>query len=235
MTLQGKVGLFASVGILLVVAWLWRRPTTPGARGRASAEDEAPSGPLEPEAVHARAEVSSDPSEKASGARPSAPVLDRAKRDEVRRLIWSALGQPAPDASAPVKGTTYVFPERPPWNLPQEDASPRAGATPGIEPKYIQERVRDDFFPLAKKCYEDGLTVNPRLEGRVVFAFNIVGDAKIGGIVEAVDVLNESTLRDPEVIDCMRQSFLSVTFPPPPAGGTVTVVYPIVFSSGDGG
>jgi hypothetical protein len=69
----------------------------------------------------------------------------------------------------------------------------------------------------------------------VQFAFNIVGDAKIGGIVEAVDVLDTSTLRDPDTIDCMRQSFLSVTFPPPPDGGTVTVVYPIEFTSDDGG
>ena len=48
-----------------------------------------------------------------------------------------------------------------------------------------------------------------------------------------MDVLDKSTLRDPEFIDCMRQSFLSVTFPPPEGGGMVTVEYPIVFSPGD--
>ena len=66
-----------------------------------------------------------------------------------------------------------------------------------------------------------------------VLAFDIVGNQNIGGIVEQVDVLDKSTLRDPEFIDCMRQSFLSVTFPPPEGGGMVTVEYPIVFSPGD--
>jgi hypothetical protein len=32
------------------------------------------------------------------------------------------------------------------------------------------------------------------------------------------------------MIECMRQSFLSVTFPPPQGGGFVTVKYPFTFS-----
>jgi len=46
-------------------------------------------------------------------------------------------------------------------------------------------------------------------------------------------VLNKSTLRDPDVIECLRESFLGVTFPPPKGGGAVTVEYPIVFSNSD--
>jgi hypothetical protein len=166
---------------------------------------------------------------------PRVPVLDRPKRDELRTLIWQAIGHPPPDPGAPTRAAAYVFPERPPWGEIRWDAAPGGRGSPGIDPKYIQQRVREDFFPLARKCYEDALEHEPNLGGRVEFAFNIVGDAKIGGIVESVDVLNAGTLRDPEVIDCMRQSFLSVTFPPPPEGGTVTVVYPIAFSNDDGG
>jgi hypothetical protein len=168
-------------------------------------------------------------------------VLDRANRDELRALIWHSFGQPSPpEAAAPSKGAAYVLPEKPPWEtsrLPPLDGDPAPPGEPmgHIEPKYIQERVRNEFFPLAKKCYGDGLEQQPDLGGRVVFAFNIVGDPKTGGIVEAVDVLNESTLRDPDVIECMRQSFLSVTFPPPENGGEVTVVYPVEFSNDDGG
>jgi hypothetical protein len=171
-----------------------------------------------------------NPSPKAASS--GAPVLDRAKRDQLRTLIWHAFGQPSPpEAPAPPRGTPYVMPEKPPW----ETAPPKDGPPGHIEAQYIQERVRSDFFPLAKKCYGDALEQQPALGGSIVFAFNIVGDPKTGGIVEAVDVLDKSTLRDPDVIDCMRQSFLSVTFPPPENGGEVTVVYPIEFSNDDGG
>jgi hypothetical protein len=73
----------------------------------------------------------------------------------------------------------------------------------------------------------------PDPRGQIVFWFAIVGDEKVGGIVESVDVLDESTLRDPEMIECMRESFLSVTFPPPKGGGFVTVKYPMMFAPDD--
>ena len=120
-----------------------------------------------------------------------------------------------------------MLPEAPPW---PDDPSDHDGA-PGIDPQYIQDRVRNEFFPLAQKCYADMSARVPDAGGSVVLAFDIVGNKNIGGIVEQVDVLNKSTLRDPEFIDCMRQSFLSVRFPPPEGGGMVTVEYPIEFSA----
>ena len=75
----------------------------------------------------------------------------------------------------------------------------------------------------------------PRREGRGRPPVAIVGDAKIGGVVESADVLDRSTLRDAEMIKCMRESMLTMTFPPPKQGGFVTVEYPLVFSNDDGG
>jgi hypothetical protein len=153
-------------------------------------------------------------------------VLDRAKRDQLREAIWRSLGEEAPDAAPPAK-PAYVLPELPPWPEGPSDSGP------GIEPKYIQERVRKEFFPVALKCYTDMTDRIPDAGGSVVLAFDIVGNQNIGGIVEQVDVLNKSTLRDPQFVECMRQSFLSVTFPPPKGGGWVTVGYPIEFSPGE--
>ena len=42
-----------------------------------------------------------------------------------------------------------------------------------------------------------------------------------------------STLDDPEVLTCLRESMMSVTFDAPPEGGEVTVKYPIEFSPED--
>jgi hypothetical protein len=152
-------------------------------------------------------------------------IKDRAKREAMRELLWRAFGRSPPPATQAQPDTAYVLPKEPP--------PPPEGDGGTIEPKYIQEHVRNEFFDLAKGCYADAIPklANPR--GKVVFWFTIVGDEKIGGIVESVDVLDESTLRDPEMIECMRQSFLSVTFPPPKGGGWVTVGYPIEFSPGE--
>jgi len=83
---------------------------------------------------------------------------------------------------------------------------------------------------MALGCYEDAEKRTPGLRGRIVLHFAVVGDSKIGGIVESADVLDASTIRDPMMIDCMRESMLSMTFPPPKQGGFVTVEYPIEFS-----
>ncbi len=227
----GKTTVVVAVGLVLAIAWFLRGLKTPEAPVRAAGASEASVGSRTAETSPAAPRLSRAPSDKAPEPEPAVPVLDRAKRDQLRNLIWHAIGQPPPDAGAPVRGAAYVFPERPPWRDSPQDG----GGSPRIDPKYIRERIHEDFIPLAKKCYEDALERDPKLGGRVLLAFNIVGDAKIGGIVEAADVLNDSTLRDPDVIDCIRQSFLSVTFPPPPDGGTVTVVYPLTFSNDDGG
>jgi hypothetical protein len=164
-------------------------------------------------------------------------MLDHARREQLRAVIWQAIGHPAPaEEPPPTRGAPYTLPDTPEWERRPPPPAQDPPAPPGkIDPSYIQDRVRNDFFPLARQCYSDGLVKNPALAGEVRFAFNIVGDEKTSGIVESVDVLNASTLRDPDVIECMRQSFLSVTFPPPEGGGEVTVIYPIIFSNDDGG
>jgi hypothetical protein len=225
------LGLAALGAVVALIAWLTlrSRPSTTAAN-----TESEPAGKRTVESVPVADTPSPETTPTAKQAASTGPALDRAKRDQLRTLIWKAIGQPSPPERAPTKkGVAYVLPERPPWSTPPPGGG--GDAAPGIEPKYIRERVRNDFFPLARKCYGDALETNPSLGGKVVLAFNIVGDAKTGGIVEAVDVLNESTLRDPDVIDCMRQSFLSVTFPPPANGGEVTVTYPIIFSNDDGG
>jgi hypothetical protein len=102
-----------------------------------------------------------------------------------------------------------------------------------MEPGYIRERVRNDFFPFAKDCYAEAVKAQGDLAGELVLRFIIVGDSKIGGIVESVDVLDKSTLRDHAMIECIRESFLGTKFPASEHGGWVSVEYPISFSPDD--
>jgi len=234
--MKGRLG---AVGLVLagaLVGWIIFRSARQRTTGSARASEQGDQPEGEGRALDAKRGGAHDPSSAranegdgaASTAEAALPVLDRTKRDAIRALIWESFGQAAPDAAPPPK-PAYVLPDIPPW-----PDSPFDGG-PGIEPKYIQEAVRNDFFPLARKCYADMGARTPDGGGSVVLAFDIVGNANIGGIVEQVDVLGKSTLRDPEFVDCMRQSFLSVTFPPPAGGGMVEVEYPIIFSAGDEG
>jgi hypothetical protein len=119
-----------------------------------------------------------------------------ADRERIRNLIWQALNTPAP-AQQPTPSpaaTGYVLPTTVPD--PPGDAG-------HMEPEYIAERLNADLLPLAKSCYSDAAKRDPQLSGKIILHFVIVGDAHIGGVVESADVLDESSIRDPEFVDSL--------------------------------
>lgn len=92
---------------------------------------------------------------------------------------------------------------------------------------FIRQAVREQYFPIARSCYQELLDREPRAGGKVVMSFAIagVGDA---GVVDRVELLDDSTLDDPEFTQCMRESMYSTVFEPPPRGSAeTTVVYPV--------
>ena len=75
-----------------------------------------------------------------------------------------------------------------------------------------------------RACYESGLRTDPGLQGRVAVKFVI---DRTGAVAVAAD--GGSDIPDEGVRRCVVSSFLSLSFPAPESG-SVTVVYPIVFS-----
>jgi hypothetical protein len=104
---------------------------------------------------------------------------------------------------------------------------------PKVDPKYIQARVREDLFPLALDCYNAALKRNPQLAGKLNVYFRVIGDHKVGGVVDEAKLLDGTTIADPEMQTCVRESMMSVSFDAPPQDGELTVVYPIEFSPDD--
>jgi hypothetical protein len=175
-----------------------------------------------PGAVPARVEVAgtasavAQPAPSAVASAAHARRRDRAERDQIRERIYRSLGRTPPSAAQALK-------------------SARAGAPPvadagKLDAAYIRNRIRQDFMPLAKECYEAALERSPDLRGKLVFSFVIVGDDTVGGIVESAEVDPSSTLTEAELVYCLRESLLSVSFEPPPESGVVTVTYPFIFS-----
>lgn len=64
---------------------------------------------------------------------------------------------------------------------------------------------------------------------RVEFA--ITADLSVGGIVEEVIAIEAPGLTSPALIECVRETMYTMSFPPPEGGGTVKVSYPFVFSN----
>ena len=94
-----------------------------------------------------------------------------------------------------------------------------------LPPEVIQRIVRQNFSRF-KACYQDGLRTNPSLQGRVAVKFVISRDGSVGSPQDG-----GSDLPDPTVVQCVVRGFGSLVFPQP-EGGTVSVVYPLIFGTG---
>ncbi|HEY1954425.1 MAG TPA: AgmX/PglI C-terminal domain-containing protein [Polyangiaceae bacterium] len=117
------------------------------------------------------------------------------------------------------------------------NASPKVAAVTHSEPRpvngrlapsVIQHVVRSHFGEM-KSCYEAGLAKDPSVGGRTRTRFVI---DRTGHVSSAEDVESDSTLPS-EVRECVTKQFSALEFPPP-VGGIVTVVYPLIFTPGSG-
>jgi len=96
----------------------------------------------------------------------------------------------------------------------------------GRLPREVVQRIVRQNFGRFRFCYEQGLTRNPSLEGRVAVRFVI---DRTGAVSTAT--AEPGGLSDQAVSRCVAQGFLGLSFPPPD-GGIVTVSYPIMLSPG---
>jgi hypothetical protein len=98
--------------------------------------------------------------------------------------------------------------------------------------EYLRRRVREDLIPLAQECYDSELEDDEALAGKLVFQFRIVGEPDVGGIVEDAQLAPESDIQHAELVECMSESLMSMSFDPPENGGVMEVTYPFEFSPG---
>lgn len=154
------------------------------------------------------------------GFRPlTSTVRDRAVRDDLRRRILAAWLESLPLADASVDAAAALFAPMPTLD----------GGT--VDPAYLRERIREDFVPMARGCYEQLLARQPGAEGRAVTEFVIVGDERVGGVVDEVTVEpGDGGLSDEGFSTCLSGSMSAMAFRPPPGRGSLRVRYPFVFT-----
>jgi hypothetical protein len=223
------VGMVVATALLF---WRWWQ----SASSRAEPRPQSTRDPGETERLAARAARppgagAGDPGGGNGNDEPG-PKLDRAKADRMREEIRALLAEAGPlgllggSSAEPIVPREAGFPTMP--TLASGD-----GGDPKVDPKYIQQRVREDLFPIARKCYGEALKRDPKAAGKVVVSFTILGDHKVGGVVDDAKLTDETTLADPELQTCVRESMMAVSFDAPPNDGEITVVYPILFSPED--
>lgn len=184
------------------------RPTPDRRGGSPSADDRA--APSASEAARP-GEPESSRSRRPTAAQREHHALMRARIERALRLREEAKAEPPPEAPAAPATATSPLP---------------AGALPK---EYIRQAVRDDLVPLARECYGNMLELDPKYSGRMVIEFDIMGDEDVGGIVDAVAMAPDNELTDPQFVECMSESLMTVEFEPPTAGGVVHVTYPMIF------
>jgi len=94
-----------------------------------------------------------------------------------------------------------------------------------LPPEVIQRIVRQNFGRF-RMCYEQGLTRNPNLQGRVVARFVIGRDGAVSNVSNG-----GSDMPDSGVVSCVVSAYYGLSFPTP-EDGIVTVSYPIMFTPG---
>jgi hypothetical protein len=141
---------------------------------------------------------------RAHTALPAEVISPPSPQDVGERPVVCHRDHRAPPAPAPRKSNT---------------TSPVEGH---LDPTIVQRPIRQRF-PCFRRCYEEGLTRNPALAGKVVVRF-IIEDGT-GAVRSAADAGSE--LKDDQVIACIVDEVLDLRFPAP--NGAVTVTYPINF------
>lgn len=98
----------------------------------------------------------------------------------------------------------------------------------GRLPTEVIQRIVRQNFGRFRLCYEEGLSRNPNLAGKVGVRFVVGRDGNVSNVSNG-----GSDLPDAAVTACVLSAFYGLTFPQP-EGGIVTVVYPILLDPTDG-
>jgi hypothetical protein len=105
---------------------------------------------------------------------------------------------------------------------PMCSAENSGGMRGSMDKEMIRHVIRSHLGE-ARVCYERQLAKEPTLQGRVLVQFTITGSGHV-----VASVVQDSTIDDPAVGDCIAGAVHRWRFPRPCGGGKVVVSYPFV-------
>src|SRR5262249_16859999 len=82
-----------------------------------------------------------------------------------------------------------------------------------------QKRALATLNTLLGECYDLGRAEDPKLEGKILLRFTVVGEPKVGAVLESVDIVEDgTTIAQQTIRDCMTQQLYALELDPPPEG-----------------
>ena len=148
-------------------------------------------------------------------ARPDAGAKPAHTADERAALLAAiATARSHREAATSPSGGTATATASPSGSGTTLDITDRTGDNSAWE-----KRALGTLNALLGECYDLGRTEDPKLEGMVVLRFTLVGEPKVGGLLERVDIVEESTTIQQQTLrECMTQSLYALELDPPSDG-----------------
>jgi hypothetical protein len=200
------IPLVVLAAIAAGAAWYLRRGSkTPGEMPRAG---DAP-GSLEGAPPPARTGgAGALPDAAASKRRGEARTKRDALREQIARQLASRPATAAAGSGSAARPRAPTDP-RPPGNLRDNLGGREA----------LAARLNEDFMPLAAECIEEAQARMPQLAGMLAIGLETIADEELGAVVEVAEAAPASTVLDPLLLECIRESAFSLTLPPPLTSG----------------
>lgn len=182
--------------------------------------------------VKDRSGAEAEPAALVAKAEPAKRVRSKQEREAMRRKIVEAMqahgsaaadddGEPSnAEGGAGRKAGESTLPKGEAKQPPDDEAP-----TPGNlidrtgNHGHMVKVMNEDLMPLVDECYALARETQPELAGMLVLNVEMIGEEDIGGVVESAGLGPDSEIVDPELLECVQESLLSITLPPPPEGG----------------
>lgn len=162
---------------------------------------------------------------------PSRRGASKQERDELRRRIVEAM-QAREAAAAERDGAASegederggkagepVLPRGEPKRPDDETPAPGNLIDRTGNHGHMVKVMNEELMPLVDECYALARETQPGLMSMLVLDVELIGDEALGGVVESVKVGQGNEVADPALIECVQESLLGTTLPPPPEGG----------------
>lgn len=204
------------LAVVLLVAIAWRAAHEPTSL-RQLADHRAPIGRIAPSTPddEGRPAAAVAHAHQQAERRAEVIALDRARRDALRERILEREQEVARIAA----------------RRAADDATPRSGdddeaeeATPGLTDRIggrdaLVKALNQQFLPLADECIEQARERKPELRGMLSISLDLVADPELGAVIDGAEYPANNEVHEDELLDCIRETALATTLPPPPAGG----------------
>lgn len=207
--------LAALTALLLLLAgrwWLMRDSPATTTDTPAAASKPAPAAP-------AAASAHSDDAARKQQLREGAATRETRRRQITEAIAArEAAAQRRPDVA---KNQPAAASPRPAAAKPDEAAA--EPAPPLLDRTgnhaYLARVLSEDLLPLVHECEALAREHHPDLAGLLNLNVELLGDEDIGGVIDSLEPAPDNEVVDPGLLECVRESLLSTTLPPPDQGG----------------